>query len=161
LIAGTGDEDNGFFQIIDGQLVMAAAVDVAVQEMYSVRVRSEDAGGLALEQILEILVSEANTGPSGISIDVDTISESAPIGTVVGTLTTSDANTLDTHQYSLVNGTGDTDNALFTIVSGQLVLAAELDFETQSSLSIRIRSVDPYGLETEETLTISVVDVTE
>ncbi len=158
LTAGTGDDDNGSFQIVSGQLVMAASVDAAVQDMYSVRVRSEDSGGLAIEQILEILVSEANTAPTAIAIDLDTISESAAIGTVVGLLSTTDSNALDTHVYSLVVGTGDTDNAMFTIVGNELRLASVLDFDTQSSLSIRVRSVDPYGLSVEEVLTITVLE---
>jgi hypothetical protein len=158
LSMGAGDDDNGSFQIIDGQLVMAAAVDAAVKDLYSVRVRTEDAGGLAIEQILEILVSEVNTAPTNIAIDNDTISENSPIGTVVGILSTTDANTLDTHVYSLVAGIGDDDNAMFTIVGSQLRLAAGLDFDLQSSLSIRVRSVDPYGLSVEETITITVIE---
>ena len=37
----------------------------------------------------------------------------------MGTASTTDANAGDTHTYTLVSGTGDTDNASFTIAVGR------------------------------------------
>ncbi len=39
----------------------------------------------------------------------------------------------NTHTYSLVTGTGDTDNSRFRLVSNTLKTAAIFDFETKSS----------------------------
>ena len=44
----------------------------------------------------------------------------------------------DTFTYSLVSGTGSTDNASFTISGNQLLTAASFDFEAKNSYSIRV-----------------------
>jgi hypothetical protein len=54
-------------------------------------------------------------------------------GTSVATLSATDADAGDTFTYTLVNGTGSTDNASFTISGNSLRTAAVFDFETKSS----------------------------
>lgn len=44
--------------------------------------------------------------------------------------------------FSLVSGTGDTDNGLFTISGTTLSINTSPDFETQSVYSIRVRVSD-------------------
>lgn len=58
LIAGTGDEDNGVFEISAGNLFVQAGVmlDFESQPSYSIRVRATDGGGLAFDKILTITV---------------------------------------------------------------------------------------------------------
>ena len=46
------------------------------------------------------------------------------------------------HTYTLVSGTGDADNASFKIEGSNLKINAAPDFETQSSYSIRVQTVD-------------------
>jgi hypothetical protein len=45
----------------------------------------------------------------------NSLSQSDPVGTVVGTLAAVDTNIYDTNTFSLVSGTGSTNNASFTI----------------------------------------------
>ncbi|MFZ5868627.1 MAG: DUF4347 domain-containing protein [Thermodesulfobacteriota bacterium] len=92
-----------------------------------------------------IAVNGVNDAPTDISISSSNVAENQPVGTVVGTFSTTDADTGDTHTYSLVAGVGSTDNALFSIVGSTLQTAAVFDFETQSSYSIRVRSDDGNG----------------
>ncbi|MBC6473254.1 MAG: cadherin repeat domain-containing protein [Hormoscilla sp. GM102CHS1] len=61
----------------------------------------------------------------------------------------------------MVAGTGDTDNAAFTIVEDQLRINSSPDFETQSSYSIRVRTPDAGGLSYSENFTININDVNE
>lgn len=85
--------------------------------------------------------------------------ENEPAGTVVGSFSTTDANPDDAFSYSLAPGAGDDHNSQFAIVGGQLTTNAPFDFESQQSYSIRVRSIDPEGLWTEENFTISITDV--
>ena len=66
----------------------------------------------------------------------NTINENIEAGSIVANLSTNDANLEDTHTYSLVSGTGDTDNAAFTIEGSHLKINSSPDYETQSSYSI-------------------------
>ena len=84
------------------------------------------------------------------------------VGDVVGTLSTTDPDSGDTHTYSFVSGDGDTDNASFEIDGSTLKANVVFDYETQpSSYSIRVRSTDAGSLFTEKTFTITVTDVSE
>src|SRR5207245_1167797 len=74
---------------------------------------------------------------------------------------TTDPDAGDTFTYSLVGGTGATDNASFTIAGNQLKTAASFDFEAKSSYSIRARTTDAGGLFFEKVFTIGVTNVNE
>ena len=163
LVSGDGDTDNASFAIdASGNLRTAAGFDFEAQSSYSIRVRSTDTGGLSVEKVLTISVSNINETPTDIALSNGSVAENQPVDTVVGTFSTTDPDTSDTFSYSLVSGDGDTDNASFTIdASGNLRTAASLDYEAKSSYSIRVRSTDTTGLFVENMLTISVSNVNE
>ena len=52
-----------------------------------------------------------NNAPTGLALSTATVAENEAAGTVVGTFSTTDDDTGDTHAYTLVSGAGDTDNA--------------------------------------------------
>ena len=99
--------------------------------------------------------------PTSITLAAVPLFENRPVGTVVGTLNSTSDNPSSTFTYSLVAGTGDTDNAGFSIVGDQLRSAASFDFETKSSYSILVRSTTQYGLSLDKVITISLTDVNE
>jgi VCBS repeat-containing protein len=161
LVEGEGDTDNASFTI-DGNILRTAEVfDQEVKNSYSIRVRTTDQDGLSFEQTFTITITEENVAPTAIELSANSIDENVPEGTEVGTFSTTDANAIDTHTYELVSGDGDTDNGAFTIEGNVLKTNGTIDFESQSSYSIRVRSTDPFGLYTEETFTITVNDVNE
>ncbi|MDD1472904.1 hypothetical protein MEO41_16365, partial [Dolichospermum sp. ST_sed4] len=80
---------------------------------------------------------------------------------VVGNLTSTDPDTGNTFTYSLVTGTGATDNSLFTITNNQLKTNAIFDYETKNSYSVRLRTTDQGGLFFEKQLNISVTDLND
>ena len=101
--------------------------------------------------------------PTNISLSTNTVPENEPAATTVGTFTTVDPDSGDTHTYSLVAGDGDTDNASFAIVDDQLQTAAVFDYEDQSIYNIRVCSTDsgdPAEL-FEKQFTINVTDVND
>src|SRR5262249_3598808 len=92
-----------------------------------------------------------NAAPPAIELSNDGVAENQAAGTVVGPLSSSDPDAGDTFTYTLVAGTGDTDNDSFQILGNTLQTNASFDFETRSSYSIRVRSTDQSGLSFETT----------
>ena len=78
--------------------------------------------------------------PTDIALSATSIAENNSANATVGTLAALDAGATCT--FSLVTGTGDTDNAAFTIAGSSLKLTPIADFETKSSYAIRIRATD-------------------
>jgi len=104
-----------------------------------------------------------NATPTAINLSNNSVAENAASGTTVGTLSTTDLDVSDTHTYTLVTGTGDTDNASFTLTGNTLKTAASFDFETKQSYTIRIRTTDNGGPNGtfEQAFTINVTNVNE
>jgi hypothetical protein len=80
---------------------------------------------------------------------------------LIGLFTTTDPDDTTGFAYSLVAGTGDTDNSSFTIVGDQLRSNAIFDFETKSSYTILVRTTDIEGSFFNKQFTITVADVNE
>jgi gliding motility-associated-like protein len=75
---------------------------------------------------------------------------------VVGALSTTDQDAGDSHTYSLVSGTGSTDNAAFNVSGNQIRASQVFSFATKSSYSIRVRTTDKGGLSFEKVYTVSI-----
>jgi hypothetical protein len=120
-----------------------------------------DQGGLATEKVFTITVTNVNEAPTDIALSGASVAENQPAGTAVGTFTTTDPDAGNTFTYTLVSGEGSTDNGSFTIDGGVLKTAASFDFESRSSYSVRVKSMDQGGLSTEKAFTITVTDVVE
>jgi len=87
----------------------------------------------------------ANEAPTAVSLEDSEVAENQPVGTVVGTLSSTDPDSADTHSYSLVSGPGSDDNALFAIggISGdELQTGVIFDDEAGGTYSVRVRSTD-------------------
>jgi hypothetical protein len=89
------------------------------------------------------------------------ISENAGNNATVGTLSTADPDLGNTFTYSLVSGTGDTDNGAFNILGNTLRASTSFNFEIKSSYSLRIRSTDQGGLVAEKVFNITVSNLNE
>ncbi|MDZ8096182.1 MAG: DUF4347 domain-containing protein, partial [Nostoc sp. DedQUE05] len=108
--------------------------------------------------VVRYLVDEV---PTDLGLSQLNVNENVVAGTVIGTFTTTDADASDTFTYSLVTGTGDTDNSAFTIVGNQLKINASPNFETKSSYNIRVRTTDSGGVTYEKALAIAVNNLNE
>ena len=102
-----------------------------------------------------------NDNPTNITLSATNVSESAAIGTTIGTFTATDPDFQDATTLSLVSGTGSTDNASFTVVSNVLKTAATLNYEAKTAMSIRVRATDLGGLTFEKVFTINVQNVND
>ena len=158
LVAGTGDVDNAAFNISGTALRATNNLVFATKSSYTVRVRTTDQGGLFAERSFVINVTSGNTAPSDIALSSSSIAENLGANATVGALSTTDSNASDTFTYTLVAGAGDTDNAAFNISGNALRATSNLDFETKSSYTVRVRSTDQGGLFTEKSFVITVID---
>ena len=161
LVSGTGSTDNSSFTISSNTLRTAAVFDYETKNSYSIRVRTTDQGSLFYEKVFTITVTNVNETPTDISLSNSSVSENQPSGTTVGTFSTTDPDAGNTFTYSLVSGTGSTDNSSFAISSNTLRTAAVFDYETKNSYSIRVRTTDQGSLFYEEVFTITVTDTNE
>ncbi len=82
-----------------------------------------------------------NCPPTDLALSGSSFAENQGSGATVGALSTTDPDG-GAHTYSLVGGTGDTDNARFQIDGSTLKTSGSFDFETKSSYSVRIRTHD-------------------
>ncbi|SDO80193.1 gliding motility-associated C-terminal domain-containing protein, partial [Pedobacter steynii] len=99
--------------------------------------------------------------PTNILVAGTTVYENSPAGTPAGTLSSTSDDPAATFTYALVSGTGDTDNASFSISGNNLLTAASLNFENKASYSIRLKSTTQYGFSLEKSFNISISDVNE
>ena len=106
-------------------------------------------------------VQFGNQAPTDILLSDNSIAENAAVSSTIGVFSTSDQDTEDTFTYSLVSGSGATDNGAFTISVNQLQSNAVFDFETKKTYSIRVRTTDIGGVTFEKAFTINVSDVNE
>ena len=116
----------------------------------SARDNMTDPGG-ADWNIVDGGLSCPNAAPTDIQIDLantDSVDENAASGTTVGALTTIDADTDDTHTYSLACDTAGADDSLFQISGSNLQTNAVFDFEapsdanTDGTYEVCIRTTD-------------------
>ncbi len=157
LVSGAGSTDNNLVSIIGNTLQTNASYNFEANDSLLIRIQAADPYNATYTKTFVIVVTDVNEAPTNISLNDTTIKEGLPIGSVVGQLSTTDEDFNSTHTYSLVTGTGDTDNGLFTINSNSLTTAATYSF-TNQTYSIRIRTTDNGSLFYEKICLITVQD---
>ncbi len=100
-----------------------------------------------------------DAAPTDIALSASTIAENSANGTVVGALSSTDANTAlgDTATFTLLNSAG----GRFAISGNNLVVAngSLLDFEAGASHQVTVRVTDAKGLTYDEVLTVNLTNV--
>jgi murein DD-endopeptidase MepM/ murein hydrolase activator NlpD len=163
LVAGIGSTDNSSFTITGDQLKVGSIFDYETKNSYLIRIRTTDQGGLYLEKAFTITVTDVpeNSAPSSITLSINKIAENKPVGTTVGTMSSIDVDSGETFTYTLVSGTGSTDNGSFSISGNTLKTTKKFNYEVKNSYSIRVRTTDSKGLYFEKVFKISVTNVNE
>ncbi|MFI5452870.1 YDG domain-containing protein [Pedobacter sp. UC225_61] len=161
LVSGAGDTDNAAFNISGSSLRISASPDFETKSSYSIRIRTTDQGSLSFEKVLTITINNVNEVPTDLALSATAINENVAANATVGALTTTDVDAANTFTYSLVSGTGDTDNAAFSISGSNLRITASPNFETKSSYSVRVRTTDQGGLTFEKVFAITINNLNE
>lgn len=161
LVNGAGDSDNACFTIDGNSLKLAVSPDYEKKSGYSIRIRTTDNGGLYYEKAFGIAVTDINEAPENITLSGNSMEENCTVGTVIGRLLAADEDAASTFTYTLVSGSGDTDNDGFTVEGDELKTAIVPDYESKSSYTVRIRATDNGQLYFEKVFTITVRDLAE
>jgi len=159
--AGNGDADNASFTVSNDSLFTNALYDVNVQNGYTIRIKSEDLGGFAIEKEFTIFINNSNNLPTGLNLSHNEIDEHLLAGTIIGELTTIDVDTGDVFQYRLIAGVGDADNANFSISGNTLKINLTANFEVKNSYSILLQTNDENGGDYSQVFTIHILNVNE
>ena len=107
-----------------------------------------------------ISITALNVAPTDITLSNSAVGENSQ-GAIVGQLTTTDPDVGDTFTYTLVPGSGDTDNSLFYIEGDSFRVGTNLDYETSTSANVRIRTTDSHGEYFEKAFVIGVQNYNE
>lgn len=158
LVAGNGGQDNTAFQIVGNELQSNMSFDLDAKDSYSIRIQTKDSNGGTYEEVFNIVITDANDAPTALALNNLTVFENQEVGTVIGTLSTQDADANDNFTYSLVSGMGDNDNALFSIFNQQLVTATKFNYELQDQYMVRLQTSDGNGGTFEQMFTIKIVN---
>jgi hypothetical protein len=124
---------------------------------YDITVTASDGSLTSTPRAVALRVINANEAPTDLALSGTTLGQAAGTNAVIGTLSTTDPDAGDTFTYTLVAGTGATDNASFNI-SGPSLRANNAATLTKGNCSVRVRSTDAGGLWFEKALTITVTD---
>jgi hypothetical protein len=87
--------------------------------------------------VFEILVSTENSAISLNWVPLQVYGNSV-LGTLVGTLNASSNNSAAVYTFSLVSGTGSTDNSLFVITGNEIRIAQLFNIIQDKTFSIRV-----------------------
>lgn len=163
LVEGTGDDDNGSFSIAGTDLLTCAPVNYESKNLYSIRVRVTDGGGLAYEKTFEIHILDVDESLTNITIDgldfFDYMTYSAvlPSSNVIGTLVPTGGEGMIT--YAFTAGAGGEDNALFSIFGNQLSISDAYDDGLKGTYHIRVKATDSNNDEYVKSLTLTTASL--
>ena len=102
-----------------------------------------------------------NDAPTDILLNTTSVNENVAANSVIATLSSIDPNPNNTFTYSLVTGTGSTDNPFFSISDNQLKINTVPNFETKNQYSIGLRTTDQSGLSFQKNVILNVANRNE
>lgn len=141
------------------ELKSSVVFDYESATSHNVTIRCVGAGDLYYDQVLAVGVTNVAEAPSNLSLTSSTVPENSSVGTTVGTFVPTGG--VAPFVYSLVSGTGSTDNSSFTVDGNALkVNDASFDFETKTQYFIRARAASG-GESFDKELTITITNVNE
>lgn len=145
-----------YSNVANGETVTFRFYDVATDSIYT----SVDSILFQDNAIYGTLSSpfivKTNNAPTTLTISNDSIQENVASGQLVGSLSTTDLDANQTHSYSLVSGTGSTNNSSFSIMGNQLMANFVADFENKNSYTVRLKATDSEGCFYETVIPITV-----
>ncbi|AQR66388.1 hypothetical protein BXU06_16045 [Aquaspirillum sp. LM1] len=144
-----------------GQIKLLTPADFETQSSYSITINAKDATHTTTKAVT-LNVSDVNEAPTNISLSASSVAENTSTATAltIGALTSTDPDAGNTLTYSIVGGA---DQARFQVSGSNLQFKAGtvLDYETQNSYAVAVRSTDQGGLTYDKTLTITLTDAND
>jgi VCBS repeat-containing protein len=166
-IAGGADAARFTIDSSTGQLSFVTApnyeapTDSGGNNVYDVTVQVSDGQGGTDTQAIAVTMTNVNEAPTDLALSANIVAENAANGTVVGTVSGTDADTGDSKTYSLTDNAGgrfaiNSSTGVVTVANRTL-----LNYEAATSHNVTVRVTDRAGLTYDEIFTINVSDVNE
>ena len=154
------NDPSGFFEIVGNEVRVAAGanIDFETDQSHDITVQTTDGAGNTYSEVVTISVNDLfDETPTDITLTGGSVDENAAAGTTVATLSTVDADAGDSHTYAITNDP----SGFFEIVGNEVRVAAgaNIDFETDQSHDITVRTTDAGGNTYTEVVTITVNDL--
>lgn len=147
-VSGTGSE---LFEVVEGELKLKvdSSADFEILSSYALTITATS-GTANTAFDFNITINDVNDSPSAIDLSSIGVSEKID-GAVVGTISTADQDTGDTHTYAISDDR-------FEIIDGSLKLKAgnTVEYVTEPSIAITITSTDSAGVEISQDFSILV-----
>ncbi|HEY0771475.1 MAG TPA: chitobiase/beta-hexosaminidase C-terminal domain-containing protein, partial [Sphingobacteriaceae bacterium] len=115
----------------------------------------------ASTQNYSVSITYSNEPPTDIVLSATTLFENQESGTLAGTLNSLSNNINNSFNYSLISGSGDTDNDKFIITNKEIRTSQLFDYEKQKTYSVRIRSTTQQGSSLDKSFIIQISDINE
>ncbi len=165
-LTAPSDVDNAAFVVVGDELRVKqnTALDFESKPSYQVQVQVNDGLNNYIET-LTVNVADVNEPPTDVTVAPLSLVENTNTtagDVLVGTFAAVDPDIGGTLTFSLVSGTGDTNNSSFRVVDDELWVRQNtlLDFETKSEFKILVEANDG-ALSLNKALTVQVTDVNE
>nr|WP_321484326.1 Ig-like domain-containing protein [uncultured Cohaesibacter sp.] len=148
-------QDDGSYSFEPGTAFDGLAVGESREVSFTFS--ADDGKGSTDQGTVTIVVTGTNDAPTAVDLSSASVDENAS-GAVIGTLSTTDVDTNDTHSYSV-------DDARFEVVeqNGAFVLklkdGVSLDHETEPTVTLTVTTTDNHGGSVSEDFTIDVGDI--
>jgi hypothetical protein len=139
--------DNG-----TGTLETNTVFQTTTQTSYSLDVQTTDSLGLSLTRTFTITVNPSTASPTDISLSNSSVTAAQPVGTVVGTLSTTDPNVDQTFSYTLT----DDAKGQFKLDGSTLETNTVFAVGAATTYSVTVQSTDTLGLSIAKSFTITV-----
>ncbi|MBI9042687.1 LamG-like jellyroll fold domain-containing protein [Lutibacter sp.] len=142
-------------------LIAESSFDYESKSSYTTRIKATNQYNQSFEKAITITINNVNEVPTNITLSASAINENVAANSTVGAINTTDPDADNTFTYTLVSGTGSTDNESFNINGSNLRITNSPDFEAKNSYSIRIRTTDQGDLFFEKAFTITINNLDE
>ncbi|MBD2579428.1 DUF4347 domain-containing protein [Oscillatoria sp. FACHB-1406] len=142
------------------QIAIAPDTDFEANETFTVKLSNISANATVAKDFGTVtLLNDDSNAPTAIAISGDSVAENSANNTIIGTFSTADLDAGDTQTYTLLDDAG----GRFKIDGDRLLVAdgTKLDFESNGTHAITVRSTDAAGLFLDRTLTINLQDLNE
>ena len=124
----------------------------------TISITATDPSGASVSDEVTLTVLNTNDTPTDISITGSSIEENIPSGVIIGALSTTDVDANDSFSYSISESEI---NDAFLIDGNNLISNQAFNFESNSSISVTIVTVDEAGASYAEVFNITVENINE
>lgn len=154
---GSGYEDNGFFEIRNGQLFAKPSFNYEIKKEYTIRIKAEDPKKGVVVNVIIIQINDINDIPESIQLSNNSILENIAAPALIGILSTTDQDdTVFNYRFAPTF-----DYAKLQIVGDKIYIKDIPKFQRQALYEFEVISNDGSGGEIKQKFSCTIIDVND